>query len=182
VLHGVLECSSAVSHVLVGASALNSPTMNHHSQNAASITAFYTALSRADTPTMLALYAPNAQFEDPMFGVLDARQARAMWRMLTRSGQSVQVALSNIQANDTDGSAHVDSEFVFPQTGRTVNNHVDASFKFDGGKIVYHREDYDLHAWIQMALGVPTVTPELEAQFRAQFQGGLAQMMAAMPD
>jgi ketosteroid isomerase-like protein len=162
--------------------ALNSPAMNDHHENAEIITAFYTALSRADTPAMLALYAPNAQFEDPMFGLLEGRQSRAMWRMLTRSGQNVAVTLSNVQANDTDGSVHVDSEFVFPQTGRTVNNHVDASFKFEAGRIVYHKEDYDLHAWIQMALGVPTVTPELEAQFRGQFQGGLAQMLAAVPD
>lgn len=156
--------------------------MSDHPENAASITAFYTALRRADTHAMLELYSPDASFEDPMFGLLDARQARGMWRMLTRSGQGVKVALSHVWANDTDGGAHVDSEFVFPQTGRTVNNHVEASFKFDGGKMVHHSEAYDLHAWIRMALGVPSVTPELEAQFRGQFQGGLAQMLAAMPD
>jgi ketosteroid isomerase-like protein len=156
--------------------------MNDHHANASSITALYTALSRADAPAMLALYGPNAQFEDPMFGLLDARQMGAMWRMLTRSGQAVAITITNAHANDTGGSVHIDSQFVFPQTGRTVKNHVEASFKFEADKIVYHKEDYDLHAWIQMALGAPSVTPELEAQFRAQLQGGLAQMLAALPD
>ncbi len=180
--NGVPDVSSALSHVLSKARTLKLLPMSDHHANADSITALYTALSRADAPAMLALYGPNAQFEDPMFGLLDARQLRAMWRMLTRSGQAVAVKISNVQADDTDGSAQIDSQFVFPQTGRTVNNRVKASFRFEAGQIVYHREAYDLHAWIQMALGVPTVTPELEAQFRAQFQGGLAQMLAAMPD
>jgi ketosteroid isomerase-like protein len=156
--------------------------MNEDHTNAAIITALYTALSVADAPAMLRLYAPNAQFEDPIFGLLDARQTRAMWRMLTRSGQGVSVTISDVRANDTAGSAKIDSQFVFPQTGRTVHNHVEASFRFEAGQIVYHREAYDLHAWIQMALGVPRVTPELEAQFKAQFQGGLAQMLATTPD
>jgi hypothetical protein len=131
---------------------------------------------------MLELYDADAGFEDPMFGTLDARQTRGMWRMLTRSGQGVHVSLRDAWANDTAGGVHVDSEFIFPQTSNTVHNQVEARFKFKAGKIVHHTENYDLQAWIRMALGVSVVTSELEVQFKAQFQNGLAQILAAMPE
>ena len=50
--------------------------------NARLIHAFYGALQRRDAQTMADCYAPDARFQDPVFGELDRARAAAMWRML----------------------------------------------------------------------------------------------------
>lgn len=144
--------------------------MSDNPANAARITAFYTALSRVDLPAMLDLYTQNVEFEDAIFGLLEGRQVRGMWRLLTRSPQGPKVDLGNVCRRTTRRAART-------SIPSSCFRRRDAP-----SRITYHAEVYNLHAWIQMALGVPSVTPELEAQFKAQFQGGLAQVLAASPE
>ncbi len=47
---------------------------------------FYSAFAARDWRTMGSLYADDARFSDPAFVDLDAREARAMWRMLITRG------------------------------------------------------------------------------------------------
>jgi len=54
--------------------------------NAVLIERFYDALGRRDAEAMIACYAPQATFSDPVFRDLDAAGAAAMWRMLCARG------------------------------------------------------------------------------------------------
>ena len=57
--------------------------------NAALIERFYAALDRRDAETMIACYAPDATFADPVFPELDAAGVAAMWRMLCARGKDL---------------------------------------------------------------------------------------------
>ena len=54
-----------------------------HDANSALITRFYQAFQRLDGEAMVACYAPDVLFSDPVFGTLRGRDAADMWRMLT---------------------------------------------------------------------------------------------------
>ena len=57
--------------------------------NAALIGRFYAALDRRDAATMIACYAPDATFSDPVFPALDAAGVAAMWQMLCARGKDL---------------------------------------------------------------------------------------------
>ena len=74
--------------------------------NAVLIGRFYDALGRRDAATMVACYAPDATFSDPVFRDLDAAGVAAMWRMLCARGKDLAVVASDIEADDAAGRAH----------------------------------------------------------------------------
>ena len=55
---------------------------------------FYAAFDRRDGEAMAAAYAPDAHFQDPVFGDLTGAEAGAMWRMLTRTARDLKVELA----------------------------------------------------------------------------------------
>jgi ketosteroid isomerase-like protein len=117
------------------------------------IVKFYDCFNRRDADGMTGCYGPGARFEDPVFGKLDERQVKAMWRMLLGSGTDVRVVVSKVVADEAQGSARWDATYTFRQTGRVVNNSIDASFRFHEGRIVEHHDVFSLRRWIGMALG-----------------------------
>lgn len=121
--------------------------------NAQLIHDFYGALARKDGAAMAACYAPDGQFSDPAFGVLNASEVGAMWRMLTARAADLEVILSQVRADDASGAAHWDASYTFSKTGRKVVNRIDASFRFRDGKIVRHEDQFNLWRWAAMALG-----------------------------
>jgi ketosteroid isomerase-like protein len=123
--------------------------------NANLIERFYSALSSRDGAAMAACYAPEATFEDPAFGKLDAGDAGAMWRMLTSRAGDLAVDVSEINADDRTGSAHWIAHYTFTQTGRPVVNDIRASFRFADGLIAEHRDRFDWWRWARQALGPP---------------------------
>ena len=136
------------------------------------LTRFYTAFAAGDHATMAASYTDDATFSDPVFPNLDAVEARAMWRMFCTSGIDVAVTFSGVQADDRSGSARWEATYRFPKTGREVHNEIAASFLVRDGKIVRHRDEFDLYAWTRMALGPMGValgwTPVVQGQVRKQ--------------
>lgn len=146
------------------------------SDNADAIESFYAAFQRGDHATMGALYADDATFSDPVFPSLTADEARAMWRMFCTGGNEIDVEFSDVRADERSGSAHWEATYRFPKTGRTVHNKIDAAFLFRDGKIVRHRDDFDLYAWNRMALGplgtalgwTPIVKNQVRTQAAAQ--------------
>jgi ketosteroid isomerase-like protein len=125
--------------------------------NADLIERFYGALNAKDGAAMAACYAPDATFEDPAFGQLDAASAGAMWRMLTSRAGDLTVDVSEIEAGDQTGSAHWIAHYTFTQTGRPVVNDIRASFSFAGGLIAEHQDRFDWWRWARQALGPPGV-------------------------
>ena len=154
--------------------------------NAELITRFYEAFAAGDHATMAASYSDDATFADPVFPELEADQARAMWRMFTTSGNALDVTFADVQADDASGSATWEAVYAFPKTGRRVHNKISASFEFRDGKIVRHRDRFDIYRWTRMALGpVGTAlgwTPIIQGQVRKQAAAQLRRFQAGERD
>lgn len=121
--------------------------------NAQLIETFYTAFQRRDAEAMVACYAPDVWFSDPVFHDLRGPRAGAMWRMLAARASSLEVTFRDVRADDKTGSAHWEARYLFSATGRQVHNVIDARFEFRDGKITRHADTFDLWRWSGMALG-----------------------------
>jgi len=154
--------------------------------NAALIARFYAALDRRDADAMLACYAPDVTFSDPVFPALDARRAATMWRMLCARGKDLRVAASGIDADDASGRAHWEATYSYSATGRRVENRIDATFAFRAGLIVRHDDRFDLWRWARQALGLPGLilgwTPPMQRAIRARADQALAAWAARDPN
>jgi len=153
--------------------------------NAKAIRDFYDAFSRKDAESMLALYAPDVEFSDPVFTNLKGEEVFAMWRMLCKQGKDFSVEASAIEADDTSGKAHWDARYLFSKTGRHVLNRIDATFTFRDGKVVRHRDVFDLWKWSGMALGAKGRLlgwlPPIQGAIRKQADAGLRAYMRSSP-
>jgi ketosteroid isomerase-like protein len=143
---------------------------------------FYAAFAARDGAGMAACYAPDVSFSDPVFPDLEGEEAGAMWRMLTARANDLRIELREHEAGDERGSARWIAHYTFTQTGRPVVNDVRASFRFAGGLIVEHRDEFDFHRWARQALGpvglVLGWTPLLRASVRRRARAGLEQFRA----
>ncbi|MFS8069703.1 MAG: nuclear transport factor 2 family protein [Byssovorax sp.] len=145
--------------------------------NAKVIHDFYDAFGRCDAEAMVALYAEDVEFSDPVFPALRGDEARGMWRMLTARAKDIKIVASAIDADDSSGKAHWDADYTFSGTGRLVHNRIDARFTFRDGKIVRHVDWFDLWKWSGMALGLPGKllgwSPPLQNKIRKTADAGL---------
>jgi ketosteroid isomerase-like protein len=121
--------------------------------NAELIRKFYTSFGNRDPRGMAACYHPDVQFSDEVFTDLDRARATGMWQMLCERGKDLKVEFSDIEADDSTGRAHWEAWYTFSATGRRVHNKIDASFRFQEGKIIRHRDTFDFWAWASQALG-----------------------------
>ena len=123
--------------------------------NAELITHFYQSFANGDAEGMVACYNDNIQFKDPAFGALKDEDAKKMWRMLmSRSQGKIHITFSNVEANETKGSANWVAEYTFSATGRKVINIISAAFEFKDGKIIKHTDSFDIYKWSQQAFGL----------------------------
>ncbi len=150
--------------------------------NAALIERFYSAFARKDGEAMTDCYAPGATFSDPVFTDLVNDEPGAMWRMLTARADDLEIRLVEHEAAEETGTAHWLADYTFAQTGRKVHNDVRARFRFQGGKIVEHRDQFSFHAWARQALGPSGLalgwTPVLRAATRKKARAQLDEFMA----
>lgn len=146
------------------------------------ITSLYEALGRRDGDGMAELYADGAAFSDPAFGLLNADQVRAMWRMLCERGKDLRVETSNLQAEGDSGSIHWDAYYTFAATGRKVHNSIDASIRVVDGKIMEHHDVFSFWRWSRQALGAPGLllgwSDGLRNKVREKAHEGLTAFMA----
>lgn len=145
----------------------------HH----ALVQSFYEAFQRRDGEAMAACYAPAATFSDPVFPSLEGEEVGDMWRMLTERGKDLKVEFEVRRADDAGADVHWEAWYTFSATKRKVHNVIDASFTFQGGKILTHEDRFDLWRWTRMALGPTGVflgwAPPVKAKIRAQAAEGL---------
>jgi ketosteroid isomerase-like protein len=121
--------------------------------NATLIEKFYTSFQQRDPEGMVACYADDIWFSDPVFHDLRGPRAGAMWRMLAERASGLEVTFRDIVADDTTGRAHWEARYKFLATGRPVHNVIEARFELVDGKITRHADTFDLWKWAGMALG-----------------------------
>ena len=122
--------------------------------NAKLIESFYTAFAARDAAGMIDCYHPEIRFSDPVFPDLQGEAAGRMWRMLCARGKDLEISFSNVEADDSEGSAHWQAIYSFSATHRRVHNRIHATFYFTDGKISGHKDVFDLWKWAAMALGL----------------------------
>jgi ketosteroid isomerase-like protein len=146
--------------------------------NESLIKEFYTAFQKRDAAAMAACYHPDIVFNDAVFVNLRGADAGNMWRMLCERGKDLRVEFSHVNANDNTGTAHWDAYYTFGRTGNKVHNSIDASFRFQDGKIIEHRDHFDFWRWSRQALGTTGLllgwTPFLQKKVQAQSAETLA--------
>jgi ketosteroid isomerase-like protein len=144
---------------------------------------FYGAFAERDGAGMQACYAPDVSFYDPVFQDLHGAEAGAMWRMLTGGATDLRIELLEHEADGERGTAHWRAHYTFTQTGRPVVNDIHASFRFAGGLIAEHHDEFDFYRWARQALGPRGVllgwTPLVRAAVRRGARGRLDEFMAA---
>ena len=130
---------------------------------------------------MVACYAPQVTFQDPVF-TLAGWRARAMWRMLCERGKDLRVTVAEVRGDDTTGSAHCDAWYTYSATGRPVHNVITATFEFANGRIVRHVDRFDLHRWASQALGLKGLllgwVPPVQGAIRRQAARALEKFIA----
>lgn len=146
--------------------------------NAELIGRFYQAFQQLDAETMASCYTTDVQFSDPVFTDLRGADAGDMWRMLCAKAQGFTLTFEGVTAHDHSGRARWVATYTFSQTGRTVVNLIEASFRFRDGKICEHRDHFDLWRWARQALGSKGLllgwTPFVQNAIRQQAGKGLA--------
>lgn len=118
------------------------------------VTRFYEAFARHDFAGMACSYDPGIEFTDSIFGTLKGKRAFAMWAMLLSQGKDLEVVPSQVRADGAVTRAHWDAHYTFHflAFSNKVDNSVDATFEVRDGKIVRHRDQFDLGRWMKMAL------------------------------
>lgn len=151
-------------------------------ENEELLSRFYAAFGRHDGSEMAACYAPGAHFSDPVFTGLSGGEPGAMWKMLTARAEDLEIRLVACSASEETGTAHWLADYTFTQTGRKVHNDVRGTFRFTGGLIAEHRDDFSFYAWARQALGPAGLllgwTPLVQAKVRGQARESLEQFMA----
>ncbi|MBI5932338.1 MAG: nuclear transport factor 2 family protein [Chloroflexi bacterium] len=149
--------------------------------NAQLIEKFYASFQSHNADGMAACYHPDVTFTDPAFGTLRGAQAMSMWRMLVGRSKDLQVTFSNVNADDSRGSAHWEAKYSFGPKRRPVHNITEAEFVFKDGLIFQHTDRFNFWRWSRMALGMTGTllgwTPFIQSAVRKSALGGLEEFM-----
>ena len=122
--------------------------------NAAVITKFYTAFQQLDWQGMNSCYSEDIIFNDPVFGILEGDEARAMWEMLCKNAKDLSLTFTNIQLLDEEyATCDWVASYTFSKTGRKVVNKIKANMRFADGKIIEHSDAFSVHKWSKQAFG-----------------------------
>ncbi|HYB54274.1 MAG TPA: nuclear transport factor 2 family protein [Thermoanaerobaculia bacterium] len=126
--------------------------MNNEETRSA-LTHFYDSLARRDGEAMAAMYAPNAQFEDPIFR-LTGSDIGKMWIALTRRVKDFSIAYTIGQAAAGHGIVELTARYLYGGR-RAVTNVILSELDLENGLIVRHRDQFDFPRWAAQALGTP---------------------------
>jgi ketosteroid isomerase-like protein len=114
---------------------------------------FYDALCRRDAGGMAAMYAPDATFEDAVFR-LRGNEIGQMWRTLLGRARDFSVTYTIAQAGPGRGSVEWTARYLFGGK-RPVVNVILSELRFEDGRIVEQRDEFDFPRWAAQALGPP---------------------------
>jgi ketosteroid isomerase-like protein len=121
------------------------------------IQTFYDAFARRDYATMQDCYSANPVFNDPVFGVLQGDEVKAMWEMLCKSAKDLTIQTDKIEVDGEYGTCNWTAIYPFSKTGRKVVNKIKAHLRIADGKIIEHTDEFDIYKWSRQALGLPGI-------------------------
>jgi ketosteroid isomerase-like protein len=152
--------------------------------NEALINRFYTAFQQLDYKTMQDCYSADAVFNDPVFGLLQYEELKAMWEMLCKNAKNFSLRYSDIQLLDKEYvTCNWTAFYTFSKTGRPVVNNIKAHFRLRDGKIIEHTDQFNLRMWSRQALGLPGLllgwTGWMQNKIHKQAKGNLEKFMQA---
>ena len=123
--------------------------------NEETINKFYGAFQKLDYATMQSCYSDDAVFSDPVFGLLDANETRAMWEMLCTRAKDFSLVYGNIKLLDEEyTTCNWTANYLFSKTGRRVENKITAHMKFKDGLITEHSDAFYIYRWSRQAMGI----------------------------
>lgn len=138
---------------------------------------FYDAFGRRDAEAMVACYADDVVFSDPVFPELVGERARGMWRMLCGRARDLRVTYQVLSADETRGEVAWEAWYEFSATHRHVHNRIVGRFELRDGRIVRHTDRFDFWRWSRQALGPTGLllgwTPLVRRKVQAQAAAGL---------
>ena len=128
--------------------------MTENIDNKKLIENFYTSFQKLDAEGMKKSYHENIKFSDPVFSNLSGIKATSMWEMLCSEAKEFKLTFKDVTATDTEGTAYWEANYKFSITGKYVTNKINAKFKFEDGKIIDHKDDFDFSLWVKQAFGL----------------------------
>jgi ketosteroid isomerase-like protein len=147
---------------------------------------FYRAFGGRDWRTMGLLYADDARFSDPAFPDLNAREVRAMWRMLVTRGTDLRIEYEIEREGADAAQVHWIAHYTFGQTGRKVTNDIRASMVLRDGLIRSHTDVFNFHRWTAQALGPVGLLlgwlPSFQRKVQAKADAGLRQFIKRLDE
>jgi len=118
------------------------------------ISNFYSSFQKLDAEGMNQCYSDDIVFFDPVFGLLEGEQVKAMWRMLCSKARDLKISYGNITELDAEYyTCDWVAEYTFSKTGRHVINKIKAHMKIHEGKVIEHSDAFSLHKWSKQAMG-----------------------------
>ncbi|KAF7289429.1 SnoaL-like domain-containing protein [Mycena chlorophos] len=145
--------------------ALASPLAGRDASTSASAvdvaTAFVTAYSNMDYPTLAALTTPDFTFQDAAYPNITGETARGMYRWFIHDKAKTKmiVTLHNVTASPTDPNVAIASftdDYYF--NGNHVLNNITSTMTVSNGLLALEQDSYSFSAWAEQALG-PLVGP-----------------------
>ena len=141
-------------------------------ETAALIARFYSAFARRDPEIMAACYAPDAQFDDPVFRALSGPEIGTMWRMLCARATDLRVEWGSVRVARDVARVDWQAWYTYSATRRPVHNRIAATFIMERGLIRRHEDVFDLYRWSRQALGAKGLllgwTPVVQRVIRRQ--------------
>ncbi|MEO6326714.1 MAG: nuclear transport factor 2 family protein [Thermoanaerobaculia bacterium] len=117
------------------------------------LTKLFDAFSRRDGAVMASLYAPGAQFEDPIFK-LQGEEIGRMWVALTSRSKDLSISYTVGQAAAGRGVVEWTARYLFGGK-RPVVNVILSEFELADGLITKQTDRWDFPRWAAQALGAP---------------------------
>ena len=100
-------------------------------------------------------YSEHPVFNDPVFGIIEGEEVRAMWEMLCKNARDFSLTFSNIQLLDEEyATCNWTASYTFSKTGRKVVNEIKAYMRIQNGKITEHTDYFKFWKWSRQALGI----------------------------
>jgi len=119
------------------------------------INTFYCSFQKLDHRKMNECYSADAIFFDPVFGLLQANDRKAMWEMLCSNAKDLSITYGNITALDDEYyTCDWVASYTFSKTNRNVVNKIKAYMRFSEGRIIEHSDAFSLYKWSRQAFGL----------------------------